>query len=316
MSKRNKRTGFTLVEMLVVVTLIAIVATIAIALLGGARQDAAEAVNFSNIKHMTSMLGAYQQLHDGALPNHVDSLIASNKLANATYETIATATQFLPQIDVVSNPGTVLYIGKDDNMDGVSDNPDDTSKGLYGAAWSGSFASLTVSKLTENDINRLRDLGITTVRDFTTNGSLFNGTETYSIRVLKVGDPVVVVDPRTSRNGIGAYKSFGYNVLDDKVAFPVNQTGLLDEGRATAMQNARFLVFGIGPNSTIVGSRKAGVTEAPASKVLPAGYYNHYLMVVKIGNPPVDVSANLAGVMDPAGNTARSAESWATRTGN
>ncbi len=316
MRRRSSKRGFTLVEMLVVVTLIAIVATIAITILGGATQDAAESVNISNIKHMTSMLGAYQQLHGGQLPNHVDSLLASNKIANAQYTTVKEATNFAPAIEVVDDPGRVIYVGQDDDMDGIPDNPDNTSKGIYPAAWSGMFRSLTVSKLTENDINRLRDLGINTVRDFTTDGSLFNGLETYSTRVLRVGDPVVVVDPQTSRNGIGAYKAFGFNEIDNRERFPVDQVGLSDTDRGVLMQDARFLVFGIGPNSTIVGSRKAGVTEAPVSKILPPGYYNHYLMVIKVGNPPVDVSANLAGVLDPAGNTTRSAESWATRTGN
>lgn len=316
-SKRCK-SGFTLVEMLVVIVLIAIVATIAIALLGGATQDAAESVNHNNIKHMTSLLGSYQQLHQGQLPNKVDSLLDSDKINNGSYPHVAEATRFAPKVEVIDNPGKVLYVGLDTDQDGECENPTGTSRGIYGDAWSGHFASLTVSKLTTNDVKRLQDLGITTVLDlYTTDGNLFNGTERYQERDLKVGDPVVVVDPRTSRNGKGVYEAMGFHDITNTDLYPnEGDIGLSDTARLSAMQTARYLVFGIGPKCSMVGSRKAGVQEAPRSKILPKGYYDRYLMVVKIGNPPVDVSADLAGVLDPQGNTSYSADSWATRTGN
>jgi len=308
---RTRTSGFTLVEMLVVVTLIAIVATIAISLLGGASKDAAESVNTSNIKHITNQICSYQQLHGGLLPDKLDSLLASNKVANGASYTLLTNG-----IYVVDNPGTVIYCGLDANMDGTIDSTSCTSKGIIPAAWSGGFASLTVSQLTSNDVQKLTELGIATVQDFTSNGSLFNGLESYSDRTLQVGDPVVAVDPNTIRNGRGAFNDLGYHDIMNTSSYVYGATYLNSSAvRGLAMYNARFLVFGIGPNSTIVGDHKGGFQEAPACAVLTKGYYNRYLLVVRVGGRnPTDQASDFAGVLDPQGNTSRSADSWASRT--
>ena len=313
----HPESGFTLVEMLVVVTLIAIVATIAITLVGGASKDAAESVNSNNIKHLTSCIGAYQQLHGDLLPDKLDSLLDSNKVANAvSYTPLASG------VSVVANPGTVIYCGKDSDRDGVIDSPSCTSKGLIPAAWSGAFQTLTVSQLTSNDVQQLQQLGITTVQDLTSNGSLFNGMESYCDRGLQAGAPVVTVDPYTIRNGRGAYNAFGFHDIMNATNYPTdgagNQAiGLTQAARGKAMSAARYLVFGIGPNATIVGDRKAGLQEAPACLAVGKGYYNRYLLVVKVSNgSPANVDSSFAGILDPQGNTSASADSWALRTGN
>lgn len=311
--RKIKSNGFTLVEMLVVVTLIAIVASIIIALLGGASKDAAEIVNESNVRHLTSQIGSYQQLHGGLLPDKLDSLLDSNKVESVSYTLLATG------VSVVDNPGTVFYCGKDLDNDGVVDDPSSTSKGINPKAWSGTFASLTVTQLTTNDINQLTELGITTVKDlYTTTGDLFNGMERYTERRLKVGDPVATVDPYTVKNGRLIYRDLGFHEISDETKYPKNgETYITDEARSNAMKAFRLLVFGVGPECTLVGDRKAGVQEAPRSLAVGAGYYNRYLVVIKVNvDSRTDVDADFIGVLDPQGNSSRSANSWATRTGN
>ena len=314
---RTRKSGFTLVEMLVVVTLIAIVATIAIALLGGASRDAAETVNSSNMKQLTSNLGAYMQLHDFTLPDRLDSLMnATSVAAGGSYTTLTTG------VIVADSPETFFYIGLDANRDGVIDSTSYTSKGLNSAAYSSDFRSLTVTQLTSNDVSRLASIGITTVYDVVpattgnSRGNLFHGEDNYSSRTLKVGDPVCTLDPASTKNGKYLYDDFGFHDIYNTTNYPISGTSLTSAGRGAAMAARRFLVFGIGRYSTIVGDRKAGLQEPPKCKIVNAGEYNRYLLVVKLAADANDLSSDLAGVLDPTGKDSRAADSWATRTGN
>ena len=318
--KNHKRAagGFTLVELLVVVTLIAIVATIAISLMSGASRDAGETVNSSNIKHLTSSIGAYQQLHGGSLPDRLDSLMDSTKVAaGGSYIPLVSGSS-TTSVYVVENPGTLLYIGKDTNRDGAIDSTAYTSKGVDPAAWQTLFRSLTVTQLSSNDVSNLADIGITTVYDITPSGdgNLFHGNDSYVARALKAGDPVLTVDPQTSRNGMSVYNDFGFKDLYNTTNYPTSGSlGLSSDSRAKAMSAMRYLVFGIGANATMIGDRKAGLQEAPSSKVVKPGFYSRYLLVVKMAPGPTDMDNDFAGVLDPRGNTSRGADSWATRTG-
>jgi len=313
---QTRKNGFTLVEMLVVVTLIAIVATIAISLLNGASREAAETVNTSNIRQLTNLVGSYQQLHGGLLPDRFDSLLDSTKVdAGVSYTTLTTG------VYVVDNPGTVLYIGRDADRDGVIDSTSYTSKGLDPAAWQTSFRSLTVSQLTSNDVSYLASIGITSVYDTQprSDGNLFHGADEYrtTARALVYGAPVVTVDPTTTRNGRGLYFDLGYHDITNPTNYPSGD--LSSSARGAAMGAARFLVFGIGPNSTIVGDRKAGIQEPPKCSIVTAGEYKYYLLVVKVppgSFSPNDIDVQFAGILDPMGNNSRAADSWASRTGN
>ena len=316
-SHKKAKGGFTLVELLVVVTLIAIVATIAISLMSGASKDASETVNIANIKQLTGNMGAYMQLHDGSLPNKLDSLMnATSVAAGGSYTPLVNGSS-TTTVYVADVPGSLLYVGLDANRDGVIDDASGTSKGLDPAAWSGVFRSLTVSKLTASDITYLSSIGISTVYDITPAKDLFHGEFSYVERSLKAGDPVCVVDPTTARNGQGAYFDLGFHDLSNTTNYPRATGGdLSSDGRAAAMVAARFLVFGVGPNATLVGDRKAGLQEAPNCAIEKTGYYKRYLLVVKSATGPNDMTTDFAGILDPQGNTSRAAASWATRTGN
>ena len=303
---RNRKSGFTLVEMLVVVTLIAIVATIGISLLGGASKDAAESVNIANIRQLTNNLGAYQQLHGGLLPDKLDSLMSSNSVTRGlTYTTVTTG------VAIADSPALAFYIGLDTDNDGVMDNSTGTSKGIDPAAWRDSFRTLTAYQLTGSDITNLASIGITTVYDVKPALNLFHGDIEYTARTLKAGDPVAIVDPYTTGGGRHIYHDFGISDAEETSIYPSTAAG-----RNALFAKQRYLVFGVGPNTTMLGDRKAGIQDAPKSSVPKPGYYNRYLLVVKMPMGANDQTIDMAGVLDPQGKNSRKAYEWATRTAN
>ena len=125
-----------------------------------------------------------------------------------------------------------------------------------------------------------------------------------------------MVDPQTGRCGKFVYNDLGLHEILDTTAYPVSGSDLTAASRAKAMAKARYFVFGIGGNSTIIGDRKAGLQSTPQSSVPSAGYYNRYLMVVKMSTGPNDMTSDFAGILDPQGKTVSRATEWATRTGN
>ncbi|MCX7806522.1 MAG: type II secretion system GspH family protein [Planctomycetota bacterium] len=324
--------GFTLVELLVVVAIIGIVASAAVALYNGAVRDSAEAVSIATQKELVNTFHSYMQLHGGLLPDGFDSLCRdiATRPYTGSWTNVGTSTS---PIYVADDPKDILYVGHDvlNNETGASgyDNladPTAKSKGLDDWSFKGVFRMLTVGQLTASDVSTLNKMGITYVWDASVTSDMFHGWEiNYVKRVLKAGDPVVMIDPRTARTGIATYQDFGVDLSDTATYprataqggtadYPIYPNDLDDNGRAKAFQKQRFFVFGIGANCRIIGDRKGGLADKPTSGIVPEGYYNKYMLVIKMPSGPMDMSPAVAGVLDPRGATPRNARMWASRT--
>jgi len=315
------RSGFTLVELLIVVAILALVSGAAIALYNGVFTDSAENVSIAMQQELMNTMSSYLAAHNNRLPDGFDSLLRDivTKPYTGTYTAISTT------LEVADDPKDIFYVGYDVNpADNVADNTAN-SKGLDPAAYLGYFRSLTVGRLTDSDIATLKDLGITYVYDIVTTSDFFHGNVSYVKRALKTGDPVCLIDPRTARNGISIYKDFGVDLSDTatytRAAADVNagdysivKNDLDDAGRAAALKKQRFFVFGLGPNMTMIGDRKGGLQEAPTCAIVKDGCYNRYFLVIKMPGGPNDMNPAVAGILDSKGKTVRGARSWATRT--
>jgi prepilin-type N-terminal cleavage/methylation domain-containing protein len=317
----GRKSGFTLVELLIVVAILALVSGAAIALYNGVFTDSAENVSISTQQELMNTLGSYMAAHNNKLSDGYDSLLRdiAARPYTGTYTAIGTT------LEVADDPKDAIYAGYDASpVDNVADT-NAGSKGVDTAAYLGHFRSLTVGKLTDSDIATLKDLGITYVYDILTTADFFHGNVSYVKRTLKAGDPVCMIDPRTARNGISVYKDFGVDLSDTatytRAAADVNtgdysvvKNDLDDAGRAAALKKQRFFVFGLGPNMTMLGDRKGGLQEASTCAIVKDGYYNRYFLVVKMPGGPNDMNPAVAGVLDAKGKTVRGAKSWATRT--
>lgn len=324
----NRTQGFTLVELLIVVALLAIVSGLVVGLYNGAVKDSAETVSIATQKQLTNSINNFFQMHNSKLADGFDSLLRDQvgRPFGGTYTAVSTGG-----LEVADNPKDAIYAGYDvvDNTtlaapyDNIAD-PTAQSKGIDTAAYLGVFRSITVARLTQSDLATLNQLGIYSVNDVSVAGDFFHGEVSYVKRTLKVGDPVCIIDPRTVRNGISIYGDFGVDLSDTTTYtrataattgdYAVMVGDLDDTGRNKAIAKQRFFVFGIGPQCKLIGDRKGGLQDAPASSIVVDGAYNKYFLVIKMPGGPNDMSPAIAGILDPRGCTVRGARGWASRT--
>ncbi|MBN8524692.1 MAG: prepilin-type N-terminal cleavage/methylation domain-containing protein [Planctomycetes bacterium] len=316
------RHGFTLVELLVTIAILAVVAGAVVALSNGLTTSSAVTVTIATQKQLTNSLTEYYQAHGKLLPDGFDSLIRSDHAvagASATW-TMTGPIELVNRTTATGNnadgssadsgpgfPRGIIYTGYDANQDGACD-AGSVAKGLTVMSWSGQGVhTLTVAKLNAADLAGLKRLGISTVYDIAANVDVdAEGKLTYVKRTLAVGDPVVVLDP----GGLAST----YNSFTDTTGLSTNADKLT--------YRPHFIVLGIGPNSTLVGDRRGGVQEAPVCSTVvtwitakPRGgidYYNRYMAVIKMPVDPAD-SPSFAGVLDANGWGVRSAEIWYVR---
>ena len=309
--------GFTLVELLVVISLIAVVSGMVVGLFGSAVEKSGATVSMATQKQLLNQISAYKQLHGNTLPNNFDSLTRSNNdnAFSTDYTTIGT---YRP----TGHPATEdLNIGNDLTTfflqdQGVPSDPQYANRGVHPEAYLGADRTLTVKQITQDDLDVLTSLGITALHDLR-ESNLSHGEHRTSARTLALGDPIVIIDPQ-SVAGQQLYRELGVDLSDDTV-FTRNgsdDTGTawddtfeLDAaGRLEALTTEMFYVFSVGLNSDMVGSGLAGVQEPPASAVVSQGYYNRFSLVLKKGaSSSGDRNAGVAGVIDPRGRGAGAA---------
>ena len=352
--------GFTLVELLVVVGIIALVTSLGIVAYNGVLKSAAESASVSGQNALMKTITTYAALHSDKLPNGLDSLLRSTTYTSAGGVTEpAYSDGWTPlmngsatAITLATSPLKLFNIGKDQDGDGIPDDgsvssitaadhwglwttagncpitttTSGTGAGVGGTGSGGAFHSLCVGQLTTNDLKALQTLGITYVYDVSSVENLFHGHPIYVKRTLAVGDPVVYIDPVTSRAGADIYRQCGVDLSNSNTYTRVSATpnndgqNLDDNGRAKAFSAGRFIVLGIGDSSTLVGDRNGGtVGETPLCGLAKDGEYNKYMVVVKVSSGPNDMDPYPVMVLDcrgqpPSGMSAGGARGWATRT--
>lgn len=71
---KNKKKGFTLLELLVVLAILAILIAIAVPVYKGQKEKAAITAHNANVRVLETAVESYRQDHDGALPDGLDKL--------------------------------------------------------------------------------------------------------------------------------------------------------------------------------------------------------------------------------------------------
>jgi len=309
---RQRREGFTLIELVMVVAILGLLATVVVTMFGSIQRQSAEKVSIANQEGLTRALNTYLTLNNGSGLNNLDALIdfgtalgtAGTFTGNATLNSAPVPGGVYRGVKAADAAGTAADATTAAKNVGLDD-------GIYGVA--------SVYYLSSSNVTALKNgVGLSTVwyhsyisgRANTLQATNPDGTSvtaapgfrvesTSAFQIpLEAGTAVLAVDPL---KGASLYKAFGQDL---KLASDATDS---DAQSAASSSGWYLLLFGLGSNASVVGARNGGIDDAPRSEILPSSYYRQYFLVVRIPTSPNAFNAELAGVIDPAGQTIRSA---------
>ena len=315
----SRRSGFTLVELVLVIAIIAMISVLAIGKYAGVRDASKAKLNLANFSRIGSAVDTFVALNDGAL-DRLDSLLYYGAATGGSNDSnLSSSIPALLTSDattgVVLNPSLCT----DTSGYGIS------SGGLLCPYW-----------LTSDDVAALRNhLGLKYAMYGTdgnhflegddgawAEGSLTDPARASSVaKALTNGLCVACVNPGafsgTTPTGCNAYQACGQDVR-----YTSRGVILVDGVRQANAQGAFatldagpgvLIAFGLGESASIVGNNKAGLDHAPICPLVSdPREYNYYLVLVRLRTNESGVRlAEYAGLIDSMGNTVSMARALA-----
>jgi prepilin-type N-terminal cleavage/methylation domain-containing protein len=301
MMKRRCMEGFTLVELLVVVAILAIVSTFVVSQYSNIQKTSAEKVSIANQQAINRTTQSYLMLNSGSGLNYLDAIIDWGT-AGGTEGTFDTT------LNSATTVGGV-YRGVKQVSFADTSTPSDSMKAKNQGIVTDLVSKVCVYYLSSSDVAALNKLGLKRVLYFNyttlhpgTRGGL---TVTSDMEILNsgpgfrmehvacFGTPLTNGTAVLALNGASCsnlYKSFGIT---------------LTNASTSAASGQVLLLFGLGQNASIVGARNGGIDQAPRSEILDYSYYRQYLLVIRClsGATSTKAGAEFAGVLDPLGRT-------------
>lgn len=293
--------GFTLVELLVVIVILAIISASVVALMSGLTTQSAVSMTYATEKQLTDEFNVFNKANKGILPDGYDSLMRDDFATTGTGAFTTDATTGQIYLTSPTSTSGFIYVGKDTDQNSLTD-PGATFKGVTVMLMGPGVQSLTVAKLRDTDVKALNQLGITYVWDIDHTVDAADSSKlTYVKRTLKVGDPVMALDTTKAFSSFPTYATIN--------------------GLANTEKNL-YVVFGIGPKCTMVGNRVGGLQEAPICPTITmtttdkpkprSDYYNYYMAVIKMPYDAMD-KPSFAGILDSQGWNTQGGIQWYTR---
>ncbi len=347
LSRHDFRQGFTLIELIIVIAILAFVTIAGIRSYGNLRDVQARKMNLANIKRVQHALVTYETIHreegTAGFFKNFDSLIDVS--ANGAWLGTPGEIQW----------GTVVTEGRSTYWDarqianglGIYDGSWKNLIALFNAAGQGSgriptlaeaqdenrgtrdtglYKSLGVYYLTADDAKLLQSAGVTQILEH--NPSTGQSSAFCSKLDANKCSPDGLKSPGGGGPGFRPDMSAFYPVAVAEgtpvailnpsssayadFGFDVTVTNATDAAHLTALvsgQTTKLIAFGIGKNAECVKS-STGLGEAPYNPVFDKKNYRSYIAVFSIttGGQGVASTCRLAGVLDCAGNTYRAAE--------
>lgn len=311
----NKNSGFTLVELIMVIALIAIVSTLAISKYGNLKSTAARKVSVANQQAVGRAFETFLALNDGKL-NRLDALVDAGSSSSSE------GFDFGDQGALGAVGG--LYRGPDDIGSLTRETVDARNAGLH----PGLVEVLCSYTLDASEAAALRDLGLKYVMQHNTYAEGYP-SQHYTNDDGSIPQAADGLDPELSAcvaravtNGlvcaaVNGRTDFGRVIYQDcgQDLLPTARWGQsYDESTVKseiAATGGPLLAFGLGSSSSIVGASNGGIDAAPYSEVVNTKYYRQYIVLFRIrssGSGSATVkTAEFAGVIDPEGNSIRKA---------
>jgi prepilin-type N-terminal cleavage/methylation domain-containing protein len=300
---RNKQGGFTLLELLVVVAIMAAIASTATFFLHDTDRRAAAGAHVAMMDQLTRGILQYQKLHNGRLPNNWDSLLVSD--------------------DGVSFTGAApLKILSPDLYAGDPANPANID--LPATAFVAAELNAIAQSLYDSGITRVRVVNVAATDSEwgnsigTTPVALTCANDTTSFEDGGAGIRAVIesksndVTPQNiyrplAANGCGGASHVPLGtatagvVTADPLWKPLIWRGSpLRVGVAVDAAAPTLVAFGVGPDSTLFDAARTGSLSAPPIYRHVDYYeYNRFIVLFNVSNGP----ATLQAIIDGAGDT-------------
>ena len=298
-----KKSGFTLVELIMVVAIVALIAGMAIPKLAGLRGDTEKKLSLGNQSRIAA--GVETFLAGGGQLNRLDALVEQRAAAGSEGGVRTDGTGILAD-------GT--------GVEGENTGLDEGLRALLSVYW-----------LTAEDAAALERLGLKTVMremdgtaEYGEDGSLCQGATNvawassgYAKRV-EAGMPCAVLDPHKGgrTGGFLVYQgcgedveyvgeSAGVNAL--RLKGDTNRTYTAFSASAGALKEGEGLLvaFGLGDRASIVGHSEGGLDSAPLCPLVTKGVYPRYILLFRLRDRTVSgttrTEAEFAGVLDAKG---------------
>jgi type IV pilus assembly protein PilA len=337
---KNRENGFTLIELILVVGILAILAVIAIGKFTDMRKEAARKTNVANIKNITRTINTEIARIDG---NTYEGMFAyAESLIDVDGKDVPKGSEgsyrWMPAGGWYDGEGGVIggiYCGIKrteavENKEGVTsgevaklEEAHENNVGLE------TFApSLGIYYLKEKEIDSLKKAGISIVSYHNYSNAQsknldWSSSTWYKDRglhstgggpghradlsacypaVLTNGMAVAVINPA---KGESIYRDLGL-----QYASTVNVTGLSEDEAETYFSKGickRLIVLGLGRDCEVTTKF---FENHPRCMTLPKRYYRNYLLVFEMNNGSGNsgTTVRFVGVLDPEGNTAKQAQ--------
>lgn len=337
MKKLQKR-GFTLIELVLVVGIVAILSVIAIGKFADVRKDAARKANVANIKNITRTINTKLAMLDGEMARglfaYAEALIDVDGQSAPT----GTAGQYVWKSTWYDGNGGVIpgiYCGIKstavvENRDGVSSgtvaNLADAHESNVGLE---KFeGKLGIHYLVDKEVEALRDAGLSIVsyhnysnaqaRNLNWNSSVWNTkhglhstgggpghrpdlSACYPV-ILSTNSAVAVLNPVLCAS---VYRDLGLSFASTN-----NVEGLSDTTPESYFSKGictRLVAVGLGRDCE---ANTSLFENAPRCMTLDKKHYRNYILLFELtsGQGNAGYTARFVGVVDPAGNTAKQAQ--------
>lgn len=323
--------GFTLIELIMVIALIAIVSTLAVSKIGDLRQRAQRQVSLASQQAVSRAVDVFQTVNNGKI-DRLDSLLD----LNVADQSSGSAGFFDPQGTSLSATGVGFYFGRDDKGYPLPEVFAEKNSGLTPRVANPRAVAnhvLVPYALSKAECNALNNWGFKFVMRHVTEATqlttelkgedgayLLSGSDDaetilndphasgrYAFSVTgHVGMVVAAVSPFTPF-GREIYRDCGQQLLATKqtaAEYQSDSAAVIDEVKATG---GALLAFGLGPYASVIGSSAGGLETVPYATYPAPKFYRQYILLFRVDTTNPAGKVEFAGVLDPCGNTIRMA---------
>lgn len=320
MKRSRAQAGFSLIELLVVITLIAIVASLAVLRLSDVGTKSADTLNMANLARLGPAMETFMVSNSDGL-NRLDLVVMGRKGG-----TQGEVSESIDELMIFDNYGKNV---------GLSPYLYQTSaeSGVQGFTMTGP-PLLTQYYLEQEDVDALRELGLTYLmryndvghfgagddQEWATGASDDPDTCCSLSTVIEPGLAVPFVNPQAvtgSGSSLTPAGALVYQACGQDVRFAFDPPRYLPKINGNSYEGATskelldvlkndggmLLAFGIGQYSSMIGNANGGLDSAPICPAVKSDIYRRYFLLLRLSKEGGVVRASFAGIMDPAGRT-------------